>query len=254
MTENQDQPVAVVTGASGGIGEATARALAADGFRVICAARREDRLKAVAASIGGVAVVCDVTSDEDVARLASIAGPSVAVLVNNAGGAFGLEPIEHADLSAWQRMYDVNVIGVARVTQALLPALRAAHGVVVTVGSTAGRTAYEGAAGYVAAKNGTRTFVETLRLELNGEPVRVTEVAPGMVHTEEFSLVRFSGDQDRADAVYKDVDRPLVAADVAEVIRWIASLPEHVNIDSIVVRPVAQAANHKLHRGPIFGD
>lgn len=244
--------MAVVTGASSGIGEATARALAADGYRVICAARREDRLSAVADSIGGVAVVCDVTVAEDVARLAEVAGSSVAVLVNNAGGAFGLESVEAADLAAWQRMYDVNVLGVARVTRALLPALRAAHGVIVTVGSTAGRTAYEGAAGYVAAKNGTRVLMETLRLELNGEPVRVTEIAPGMVHTEEFSLTRFGGDQTRADAVYADVDRPLVAADIAEAVRWVASLPEHVNVDQMVVRPVAQAANYKLHRGPIF--
>lgn len=254
MTANVNQPIAVVTGASGGIGEATARALAADGYRVICAARRQDRVEAVAASIGGVAVVCDVTRDEDVQRLADVAGPAVAVLVNNAGGALGLEPVEHADLDAWQRMYEVNVLGVARVTRALLPAVRAAHGVIITVGSTAGRTAYEGAAGYVAAKHGTRTLMETLRLELNGEPVRVTEVAPGMVHTDEFSLVRFGGDQARADAVYADVDRPLRAEDVAETIRWVASLPEHVNIDQLVVRPVAQAANHKLHRGPIFGD
>lgn len=244
----------MVTGASGGIGEATARALAADGFRVICAARRVDRIQAVAAEIGGIAVACDVTSPEDVEALAVAAGPSVAVLVNNAGGALGLEPVEDADLSAWQTMYEVNVLGVARVTRALLPALRVAHGVVITVGSTAGRTAYEGAAGYVAAKNATRVLVETLRLELNGEPVRVTEVAPGMVHTEEFSLVRFGGDRARADAVYEGVDRPLRAEDVAETIRWVASLPEHVNIDQLVVRPLAQAANYKLFRGPIFGD
>lgn len=251
---NAEQPVAVVTGASSGIGEATARALAADGFHVICAARRADRLEAVAAEIGGVAVVCDVTSDEDVAELALVAGPTVAVVVNNAGGALGLEPVEDADFSAWQRMYEVNVVAVARVTRALLPALRAAHGVVITVGSTAGRTPYEGAAGYVAAKNAARVLVETLRLELNGEPVRVTEVAPGMVHTEEFSLVRFGGDQARADAVYEGVDRPLRAEDVAEAIRWVASLPEHVNIDQLVIRPLAQAANHKVYRGPIFGD
>lgn len=149
-------------------------------------------------------------------------------------------------------MYASNVLGVVQGTRALLPALRAAHGVVITVGSTAGRNSYEGGAGYAAAKHGTCVVVETLRLELNGEPVRVSEVAPGMVHTEEFSLTRFGGDQARADAVYKDVDRPLVASDVAEVIRWIASLPEHVNIDSIIVRPVAQAAQFKTHRGPIF--
>ena len=151
-------------------------------------------------------------------------------------------------------MYETIVIGLVRVTQALLPALRASgHGLIVNVGSTAGRRAYEGGGGYTAAKHGTRVITETLRLELNGEPIRVTEIAPGMVHTEEFALVRFDGDQDRADAVYADVDRPLTAADVAESIRWIAGLPEHVNIDELVIRPVAQAANHKLHRGPIFG-
>jgi len=247
-----DRPTAVVTGASSGIGAATARALAADGFRVVCAARRKDRLEVLATEIDGVAVVCDVTNPDDVKALAEAAGPSVAVVVNNAGGAFGLEPVESADFAAWTAMYELNVLGVARVTRALLPALRAAHGVVVTIGSTAGRNAYEGGAGYVAAKHGARAVVETLRLELSGEPVRVTEVAPGMVHTEEFSLTRFGGDQTRADAVYADVDRPLVAADVAEVVRWIASLPEHVNIDQIVVRPVAQAAQHKTYRGPIF--
>ncbi|HWU33534.1 MAG TPA: SDR family NAD(P)-dependent oxidoreductase, partial [Marmoricola sp.] len=223
-----------------------------DGFKVICAARRLDRLEALATEIGGVPVQCDVTNSDDIARLASIAGPSVSLLVNNAGGAIGSDSIENADLEVWQRMYDTNVLSVVRVTRALLPALRAARGAVITVSSTAGRNVYEGGGGYAAAKHGTRVVVETLRLELNGEPVRVTEVAPGMVHTEEFSLVRFGGDHARADAVYADVDRPLVAADVAEVIRWIASLPEHVNIDSIVVRPVAQAAQFKTHRGPIF--
>jgi NADP-dependent 3-hydroxy acid dehydrogenase YdfG len=246
--------VAVVTGASSGIGAATARALAADGFHVVCAARRLDRLTALAEEIGGTAVECDITSDSSVAALASAAGSSVEVLVNNAGGALGSDAVDAAPLDDWRQMYETNVIGLVRVTQALLPALRASgHGLIVNVGSTAGRRAYEGGGGYTAAKHGTRVITETLRLELNGEPIRVTEIAPGMVHTEEFALVRFDGDQDRADAVYADVDRPLTAADIAESIRWIAGLPEHVNIDELVIRPVAQAANHKLHRGPIFG-
>lgn len=199
-----------------------------------------------------MAVACDVTSPDDVANLAAIAGPSVSVLVNNAGGALGISTVEGADLGQWQTMYAANVLSVVLVTRALLPALRASQGLVVTVSSTAGHVAYEGGGGYTAAKHATRAVIETLRLELNGEPVRVSEVAPGMVHTEEFSLTRFDGDQARADAVYADIDRPLVAGDIAETIRWIASLPEHVNIDRIIVRPVAQAAQHKTFRGPIF--
>ena len=245
-------PVAVVTGASSGIGAATARALAGAGYRVVCAARRTDRIEALAAEIGGVAVTCDVTSDESVGALAEAAGPHVEVLVNNAGGAFGLDRVEDASVEDWQQMYDVNVLGVLRVTRALLPALRAAaDAVVVNVGSTAGHGVYAGGGGYTVAKHGLRALSETLRLELNGEPIRVTEIAPGMVRTEEFSLKRF-GDQERADAVYADVDEPLVAEDVAEAIRWVATLPRHVNIDQLVIRPVAQAAQHQLHRGPIF--
>ena len=198
-------------------------------------------------------MTCDVTSDEDVAALAEAVGPLVDVLVNNAGGAVGTDAVEGASIADWQRMYDVNVLGLVRVTQALLPALReSARPLIVNVGSTAGRVAYESGGGYTAAKHATRVVTETLRLELNGEPIRVTEIAPGMVHTEEFSLVRFGGDQAAAEKVYADVDRPLVAEDVAETIRWVASLPPHVNIDSLVVRPVAQAAQHKLFRGPIF--
>jgi NADP-dependent 3-hydroxy acid dehydrogenase YdfG len=243
----------VVTGASSGIGEATARALAADGFRVVCAARRSERIEPLAAEIAGVAVTCDVTSAESVTALAAAAGGRVDVLVNNAGGAYGADRVEEADLADWTAMFEVNVLGVVRVTQALLPALRATgHGLVVNIGSTAGRVAYPGGGGYTAAKHGLHALSQTLRLELNGEPIRVTEIAPGMVHTAEFSLVRL-GDQERADAVYADVDRPLVAADVAEAVRWVAGLPEHVNVDELVIRPVAQAAQHQLHRGPIFG-
>jgi NADP-dependent 3-hydroxy acid dehydrogenase YdfG len=245
--------VAVVTGASSGIGAATARALAGAGFRVVCAARRTERIEALAAEIDGVAVTCDVTSDASVTSLAAAAGPHVEVLVNNAGGAVGLDRIEQASTNDWQQMYDVNVLGALRVTQALLPALRAAaDAVVVNVGSTAGRGVYPGGGGYTVAKHGLRALSETLRLELNGEPIRVTEIAPGMVRTPEFSLNRLGGDHERADSVYADVDEPLVAEDIAEAIRWVATLPRHVNIDELVIRPVAQAAQHQLHRGPIF--
>jgi len=242
-------PLAVVTGASSGIGAATARALARDGYRVICAARRVERIEALAAEIGGTAVACDVTDAAAVAALADAVGPELAVLVNNAGGALGLDPVESADPAQWQRMYDVNVLGVLRVTQVLLPALRAGgNGLVVTVTSTAGRVAYEGGGGYTAAKHAAKVLSETLRLELCGEPIRITDIAPGMVHTEEFSTVRFGGDQERADAVYAGVPGPLVADDVAEAIAWVASRPAHVNIDELVIKPRAQAAQHKVHR------
>ncbi len=249
------QDVAVVTGASSGIGAATARTLAWEGFKVVCAARRYDRVEALAEQIDGIAIACDVTDDDQVADLASavaaLDGP-LGVLVNNAGGAFGADPVEHFSADDWQRMYDVNVLGMARVTRALLPSLRAhGHGLIVNIGSTAGRVSYENGAGYTAAKHAALAVTRTLRLELNGEPIRVTDIAPGMVQTEEFSLVRF-GDQERADAVYADVDRPLSAGDIAEAVRWITTLPPHVDIDELVIRPVAQAAQHKLHRGPIF--
>lgn len=242
--------IAVVTGASSGIGRATARALAQDGYRVIVAARRADRITELAAEIDGVAVACDVTDPEAVARLAEVAGPQVHVLVNNAGGAFGMDPIADADPAQWKAMYDVNVLGLLHVTQALLPALRASgDGLIVNVGSTAGRVAYEGGAGYTAAKHGTKVITETLRLELCGEPIRITEIAPGMVATEEFSTVRFGGDQSKADAVYEGVAEPLIADDIAQAISWVASRPSHVNVDEMVIRPRAQAAQHKVHRG-----
>ena len=240
---------AVVTGASSGIGAATARALTVAGYRVVCAARRGDRVAALAEEIGGVAVTCDVTSDADVAALAEAAGSRVHVLVNNAGGAHGLEPVAEADLAAWQTMFDVNVLGVVRVTKALLPALVAAgDGIIVNVGSTAGRIVYEGGAGYTAAKHGLAAVSETLRLELFDQPVRVTEIEPGMVRTDEFSLTRFKGDRDKADRVYAGVAQPLVAEDVADAITWMATRPAHVNIDLLVIKPRAQAAQHKVHR------
>ena len=241
----------MVTGASSGIGAATARALAARGFSVLCAARRVDRVQALAAEIGGTAVACDVTDRASVSALAEAAGDLVHVLVNNAGGAFGADPVESADPEDWRRMFEVNVIGLLHVTQALLPALRASgDGVIVNVGSTAGRVAYEGGGGYTAAKHGTQVVTETLRLELCGEPIRVSEVAPGMVRTEGFAVTRYGGDQDAADAVYAGVPDPLSAEDVADAIAWIATRPSHVNIDELVIRPRAQAAQHKVYRVP----
>ena len=240
---------AVVTGASSGIGAATARALAAEGFVVTCAARRTDRIDALAAEIGGKAVACDVTSADSVRGLAEAVGGELHVLVNNAGGAFGAASVESADPEDWRQMYDVNVIGVLHVTQALLPALRASgDGLIINMGSTAGRIAYEGGGGYTAAKHGTQVVTETLRLELCGEPIRISEIAPGMVRTDEFGLVRFGGDREKAEAVYAGVPDPLVAEDVADAIAWVATRPSHVNIDEIVMRPRAQAAQHKVHR------
>lgn len=245
-----ERRTAVVTGASSGIGAATARLLADHGFRVVCAARRAERVEALADRIDGVAVACDVTADADVARLAEAAGSRVHVLVNNAGGALGLEPVAEGDVDAWRRMYDSNVLGTLRVTKALLPALVAAdgEGVVVNVGSVAGFTAYEGGGGYTAAKHGVHVMTETLRLELFDQPVRVTLVAPGMVRTDEFSLTRFGGDRERADRVYEGVPGPLVAEDVADAIVWMATRPAHVNVDLLVIKPRAQAAAHKVHR------
>ncbi|PUA81547.1 SDR family NAD(P)-dependent oxidoreductase [Nocardioides currus] len=243
-----DQRIAVVTGASSGIGAASARALAAEGFRVVCAARRTDRIEALAAEIGGEAIALDVTDADSVGALAARLDV-VHVLVNNAGGAFGSEPVEQGDPEQWRAMYDVNVVGLMRVTQALLPALRASgEALILNIGSIAGRVTYENGGGYTAAKHGTRAVTETLRLELNGEPIRVSEVAPGMVRTDEFALVRFGGDRAAAEKVYEGVAEPLVAEDVAEAVRWIATLPAHVNIDELVIKPVAQAAPHKVHR------
>ena len=240
---------AVVTGASSGIGAATARALAAKGFEVVCAARRKDRIQALAEEIHGTAVTCDVTDPESVAELARTVGSPLDVLVNNAGGALGQEPVAETDPEAWRRMYDVNVLGTLHVTQALLPALVASgQGALINVGSIAGHGIYEGGAGYVAAKHGVAAMTETLRLELVEQPVRVTEIAPGMVKTEEFSLTRYGGDRDRAEKVYAGVEAPLVAEDVADCIAWVATRPSHVNIDLLVVKPRAQAAPHKVAR------
>lgn len=241
-------PTAVVTGASSGIGEATARRLASDGYHVYCAARRTERIEALAREIGGTAVPCDITVDADVEHLSEVVGGRLDLLVNNAGGAFGQEPVAEADLESWSRMLELNVVGTGRVTKALLPALVAAEGAVVFVTSTAAETAYEGGAGYNAAKFGQRAVAAALRLEIVDQPVRVCEVSPGMVETEEFSLTRFDGDAERAAKVYAGVDEPLVADDIADCIAFVATRPAHVNIDRLVVRPRAQAANHKVHR------
>ncbi len=242
--------LAVVTGAGSGIGEASARRLAAEGYKVVCAARRFDRIHEVAADIGGVAIECDVTDADDVAMLAEYIGGRLDLLVNNAGGAVGVEPVESADFEAWTTMYATNMLGAGRVTSALLPALRAAEGTVIFITSTAAEAAYEGGAGYNGAKAAERMLAGALRLELCGEKVRVCEIAPGLVRTEEFSLVRYHGDQAKADAVYAGVPDPLSADDIADAVAWVATRPAHVNIDRLVVRPVAQAANHKVFRTP----
>lgn len=250
-------PIAIVTGASSGIGAATTRRLATEGFHVVAAARRMDRLDALVTEItegGGkaTAVACDVTSDDSVAELAAtvgdLAGP-VTLLVNNAGGARGLDQVEEARVGDWQWMYDVNVLGTLRVTKALLPALeKSGSATVIVVSSTAGLVVYEGGGGYTAAKHAQTALTGTLRLELSGRPIRVVEIDPGMVRTDEFGLVRFAGDAERADAVYAGVAEPLVADDIADCIAWCATRPQHVNIDRLVVRPLAQAAQHKVHR------
>ncbi len=254
MTAPTARPVAVVTGASSGIGAATARRLAADGFHVVAAARRSDRLAELAAAESHLTpVTCDVTDDADVERLATAVraiGAPVTVLVNNAGGARGLDPIETAEVDEWQWMYDVNVLGTLRVTKALLPDLERGAGTVVMMSSTAGLVVYEGGAGYAAAKHAQTALAETLRLELCGRPIRVVELDPGMVRTDEFGLVRFDGDAERAAAVYAGVAEPLVAEDIADCVSWVVTRPHHVNIDRLVVRPLAQAAQHKVHRVP----
>lgn len=241
--------LAVVTGASSGIGAACARQLAAAGFHVICAARREERIVALAADIDGTAIVCDVRDVGQVGRLAEQVGDSLAVLVNNAGGAIGYGTVAEDDPQNWRDMYEVNVLGTLNVTQALLPALIAGgDGIVINIGSTAGHTTYERGAGYAAAKHAVAVLSQTLRLELLGQPVRVTEIAPGMVMTEEFGLVRFGGDAARRDAVYAGVPGPLSADDVADAVTWVVTRPAHVNIDSLTIRPRAQASQDKVYR------
>jgi NADP-dependent 3-hydroxy acid dehydrogenase YdfG len=247
---------AVVTGASSGIGAATARRLAAEGFHVVLAARRRERLEALAKEIAegvpgagkAVAATLDVTDQDSVDALADGLA-ECHVLVNNAGGAFGLDAVAAADPADWQAMYDINVLGLLRVTKALLPKLiTSGAGHVVNITSLAGHVPYEGGAGYNAAKHAAYAVNEVMRLELVAEPVRVTEVAPGLVKTEEFSLVRFRGDAERANRPYEGIPEPLVAEDVADCVAWAVTRPEHVNIDRIDVQPRVQATTYKVHK------
>jgi NADP-dependent 3-hydroxy acid dehydrogenase YdfG len=249
---------AVVTGASSGIGAATVRRFRASGWDVLAVARRADRLEALAAETGVDTLVADITAADDVAALAARVDElgGADVLVNNAGGAFGSATVEESDVEDWRAMFEVNVIGTKRVIAALLPALRrraaeTGGADVVTVTSTAGFVPYENGGGYNAAKAAEHALVGALRLELNGEPIRVVEIAPGMVHTEEFSVNRFGGDAAKAAAVYDGVESPLLADDVAEAIVHAVELPAHVNVDLLTVRPVAQSAQHKVARGPL---
>jgi NADP-dependent 3-hydroxy acid dehydrogenase YdfG len=245
-TPESPRRVAVVTGASAGIGEATARTLAAQGFHVVCVARREGPITALAEEIDGTAFVADVTDEAAVAALTDSLG-RVDVLVNNAGGARGLEPVLEADIEHWRWMWEANVLGTLRMTRALLPKLiDSGDGLIVTVTSIAALETYDNGSGYTSAKHAQGALHRTLRGELLGKPVRLTEIAPGMVKTD-FSLRRFSGDEERADAVYKGVT-PLVAEDVAEVIGFVASRPSHVNLDTIVIRPRDQASASRFNR------
>jgi NADP-dependent 3-hydroxy acid dehydrogenase YdfG len=247
------QPVAVVTGASSGIGEATARVLAGAGFLVVVGARRLDRLKALEGALGAVALPLDVREQESIDRFAGEVGArlgSISVLVNNAGLAAGLEPVSEGDDANWRAMLDTNVLGLLRMTRACLPLLRKAERAhIVNLGSVAGFEVYAGGAGYTASKHAVRAISRTLRIELSGEPIRITEIDPGMVETE-FSLVRFKGDAERAGAVYQGV-KPLTGADVAEAIGWAVTRPPHVNVDELVLRPVQQANAFTVHRGPL---
>jgi NADP-dependent 3-hydroxy acid dehydrogenase YdfG len=247
----KESRTAVVTGASAGIGAATARALAGAGFHVILGARRRERLEEVATPLGDRATVMplDVTDPESVAAFVARVPERLHLLVNNAGGAHGLERIESAKEEDWEWMWETNVMGTLRLTRALLPALRASgDGHVINLGSIAGFETYVGGAGYTGVKHAVRAFTRTLRLELLGEPVRVTEIAPGLVETE-FSLVRFAGDEERAKSVYRGLD-PLTAEDIADCVVWAATRPSRVNIDEIVVRPRDQATATQVHRKP----
>jgi NADP-dependent 3-hydroxy acid dehydrogenase YdfG len=248
----------VVTGASSGIGAATVRLFRERGWDVVGVARRTERLEALAAETGCDIVTADVTDQGQVDALRdhlAALGP-IHALVNNAGGAFGLASVEDSVAEDWTRMFDVNVVAVKRVTSALLPLLRkgaaeGGHADILTITSIAGHVAYEGGGGYNAAKFGAHALVAVLRLELAGEPIRVLELAPGMVKTDEFSLVRFGGDRAKADAVYDNVPNPLYAEDVAEAIVHAIELPGYVNLDLVTIKPVAQAAPWKVIRGEL---
>ena len=246
-----EREYAVVTGASSGIGAATAKSLAENGFHVIAAARRMDKLEALAASHPNIeAHHLDVTSQESVDALAAhLEGKPLTVIVSNAGGSFDGALVMDSDLDSWSKTFDVNVLGSVRVIKSLTPILRkSGKGIIVVVTSTAGHITYETGGSYTAAKHAEKALVQTLRLELSGEPIRVTEIAPGMVKTDEFAINRFAGDVTKAAKIYEGVEAPLTAEDVAEAIRWSVMLPDHFNVDSMTIRPLAQAAQHKVHR------
>ncbi|AUM17870.1 SDR family oxidoreductase [Rhodococcus ruber] len=246
MTISPDSPVAVVTGASSGIGEATARTLAAQGFHVVVGARRVDRIEKLADEIGGTALELDVTDEDSVTAFTTVL-PRVDVLVNNAGGAKGMAPVAEADLDDWRWMWETNVLGTLRMTKALLPKLvDSGDGLIVTITSVAAFHAYDNGAGYTSAKHAQAVLHRTLRGELLGKPVRLTEIAPGAVETE-FSLVRFEGDAERAAKVYEGIT-PLVAEDIAEIVGFVASRPSHVDLDQIIVQPRDQASPSRFHR------
>lgn len=249
---------AVVTGASSGIGEAAARALRSRGWDVVGVARRADRLDALEAETGVVAHAADLTDAAAVTALAAWLDETggVDALVHVAGGARGTDRVEDGDPDDWRWMFDVNVLSGQRLVASLLPLLRAAakrsgHADTLFVTSTAAQVAYPGGGGYNAAKAGEAMLVHALRQELNGEPIRVIEIAPGMVRTEEFTLNRLGGDPTKADALYEGVEAPLVAGDVADVIAYALDAPGHVNLDLVTMRPVAQSAQHLLARGPL---
>lgn len=249
---------AVVTGASSGIGAATARRLRASGWDVVAVARRAERLAELERETGAVAFAADLTTDADIAALAAFLADSgpVHAVAHIAGGARGTDRVDAGDVEDWRWMYEANVIAVQRLTRALMPLLRTAaasdgHADLLFVTSTAAQAAYPGGAGYNAAKAAEAMLVHALRLELNGEPLRVIEIAPGMVYTEEFTLNRVGGDRSRAEAVYEGVQHPLTAEDVADVIGYALEAPGHVNLDLVTMRPVAQSAQHLLARGPL---
>lgn len=258
MTKESARKRALVTGASSGIGAATVRSLTAAGWSVIALARREDLLRELAKETGCEVIVGDVTSASDIDALSAHMAQygSLDALVNNAGAAVGADHVVEADPEDWHAMLELNVVGTQRVTKAMIPFLRQAaeergYADIVTISSTAAFISYEGGGGYNAAKAGVHAMLGALRLELSGEPIRVVEIAPGMVKTDEFTLKRFGGDTARMEALYEGVDGPLVAEDVADVVRYALSTPGHVNLDLIQMKPVAQAMQYKLHRGPL---
>ncbi|GHG44066.1 oxidoreductase [Sinomonas cellulolyticus] len=251
LTADDRTRSAVVTGASTGIGEATVRALTAEGWRVYAVARRAERLEALSAETGAVAVPADIAEDDDVARLVAAVteGGGIDTLVNIAGGARGTDWIADAKNEDWEWMFRANVLGTMKMTRAFLPMLReCGHGTVLNLTSVAALVSYEGGGGYNAAKFAERGMTRALRLEEAEHNVRVIEVLPGLVKTEEFTLMRLGGDAEAAQKVYEGVREPLTAEDVADVVRYAVTVPHHINLDEIVIRPVAQAAAHKLIR------